>query len=694
MSISQSKKTLFKHIVSGLVLSASITTQAQSFDNCPTEAFLVQDTTARLYSVNLATGFYEEVASAMGTTGKINAIGFNVHDNYLYAFGYQSKTVVKIGADYQAVPLSVSNLPDVSFYVGDVSLTENSYYAYRSGGSYGLYKIDLSEDSEHYLDAQRVIDGSSLNLRIFDIAFHPDNNALYSVNSGGDLIKVDASDGSAITIGNVGESGTFGAVYFDPNGNFYISRNSDGFIFRINVNEANPTAEFFAFGPSSGNNDGARCAIAPLVSENSTIDFGDAPSSYGVGIEDNGARHEISENLYLGQNVSGEDDGVDFVTGFETGLDTLINVDATGEGYLNGWVDWDNSGSFEDSEIVIENKQMENGDNRILIATPTDAVGGKTWVRIRYSSTQDIGPNGGVSDGEVEDHEIEITPSGISIVSYPSANSYVSIAYEDNWPERGDYDMNDVVMAYRTKQYIDENERTLRYDIEGHVLAVGASYHNGFAVQLDGIETSNVNENLVRFEINNVEQNTSPLENNNESDDAVIILTDDLWDNLTASPSCSFYRTQLGCEEAQEFSFYTSIPLITSVAQDSAPTKLLNPFIFATPGHYHGDSFTEQPGRSLEIHLKNKKVSSRFNQDFFNLAQDRSDYANMNTFLNTNNMPWAIELPITWSHPREHIDLIDAYPEFSTYVESMGEDNKTWYIFSKSVQDKIIDNND
>lgn len=77
-------------------------------------------------------------------------------------------------------------------------------------------------------------------------------------------MKVDAASGTSIKLSNVGEAGVFGAVYFDVTGNLYISRNNDGHIFRINTNWNYPVAEFFAYGPSSSNNDGARCALAPM----------------------------------------------------------------------------------------------------------------------------------------------------------------------------------------------------------------------------------------------------------------------------------------------------------------------------------------------------------------------------------------------------------------------------------------------
>ena len=362
----------------GIGLFSSLSVQAAPFDTCPSKAFLVQDTTARLYGVNLVSGSAPELENDMGTSSKVNGIGFSVHDRYLYGWGYEAGTLVRIGKDFQVEALPLSGAPNQNFYVGDVSVQENSYYFYRKGNDYGLYRIELDETSAAYLQVAKIINGGLLNLNIFDLAFHPDTNDAYSVDSSGILHQIDVTDGSSTALINVGQSGTFGAVYFDVEGTFYISRNSDGSIFRIDVSSDSPQAELFASGPASGNNDGARCATAPIIDEDdTTIDFGDAPSSYGLSLADNGARHEFdSSGLFLGSIVNGEstpksvddsDDGVEFITGFEAGLDSLIRVTSSTEGYLNAWFDWNQNGEFDEDEQTITSEALEAGEKLYFI---------------------------------------------------------------------------------------------------------------------------------------------------------------------------------------------------------------------------------------------------------------------------------------------------------------------------------------
>ena len=55
-------------------------------------------------------------------------------------------------------------------------------------------------------------------------------------------------------------------------------------------------------------------------------------------------------------------------------------------------------------------------------------------------------------------------------------------------------DFNDVVVNYRTTQLIEGND-VVGYKIDGQLVGVGATYHNGFAVRLT--ETINNTTNTI-----------------------------------------------------------------------------------------------------------------------------------------------------------------------------------------------------
>ena len=671
---------------------------AAPFESCPSKAFLMQQQVAQLYGVNLVTGDYSLLSADLGTNDKINAIGFNFHDNYIYGWGYEWGTLVRIGDDYQATPITLENNPGVNFFVGDVALNDNNYYFYKKGSAYGLYKLSLDEQSVDFLQVSKVIDGQSLSLSIYDFAFHPVNNFLYTVDKNGLLHQIDVNSGVANTLGNVGEQGTFGAIYFDVDGNLYISRNSDGYVFIIDVTDASPTATLFAYGPSASQNDGARCAIAPIVDESiaATVDYGDAPDSYGTTLFSNGARHSVSDN-YLGNSVTTEhnanvypktdvDDGIVFLTPLLAGSDSLIQVQATGAGFLNIWGDWNRDGQFSADEKLISDKYLENTTDVFLVNTPLTALNGFTWLRARFTTMADVAVSGGVSDGEVEDYRVIVTNSGNSQIQ----DTPYYLAFEDSWPEEGDYDMNDVVILQNSSLLLTDSGQVKQIEFQGEVKALGASYHNGFAIQLDNILPSNVDTSLVRFEINGVLQEVSPIEEGTQY--LVINITDDLRSHIQLTQSCLYYRTESNCSNSSLMTFSVTIPFVAPIALEEFPEAPYNPFIFAKDGTYHGDLFFH-PGRGLEVHLKNKLPTSKADLSLFGMAADRTQLDGENKYQTSNGLPWALAInpgsQEEWKHPSEMVDILQAYPDFQVFVESNGNNSSDWFSQSNAVNSKL-----
>jgi LruC domain-containing protein len=704
---------------------------ASPFSSCPSKAFLFQGNPVSSYGVNLVTGSYGLIEDDPGVSANINGLGFNQTDRYLYGFNTTHLQMVRMGEDFKVETLNLSGLPaDTTFFVGDVA--EHSYYLYRKG--VGLYKVDLSpldQSVDALLNAVLITSDSSI--RLTDFAFHPNNNKLYGVdNSSGILFQIDPDSGATITMGDTGETGTFGAMYFDVNGYFYLSRNQDGQIYRIDLStltsltttkeltSLDVNAVKFSDGPSSSQNDGARCASAPLIDEDtpSNIDFGDAPESYGTTLADNGPRHLLDGGTYLGltppdgdydgytgadsddssivnQQSYDDEDGVNFVTALEVGLDSVVSVYASGDGILSAWFDWNRDGDFEDAgEQSIVDISLTGGFNSVIIRVPDDAVAGSSWSRFRFSQQNGLNFNGGSSSGEVEDHAITISESGLTYRYYPGVNNWVTLAYEDQWPVSGDYDMNDVVMHYRTVEVI-RDEQVVRIDIIGELLSLGGSHHNGFAVQLKNIASNNVNQQTLRLLHNNVKQQYSGqngattyeiLESGNS--DAVIMISQDLWKHVQST--CLYYRTESGCPQAQAFDFEVSVPFNTPVNLSELPDPPYDPFIFATGGLYHGEVFSEQPGRGLEIHLVDNAPTEKFNTDYYGLADDTSDPDNNRYFRNINNLPWALEITDSWQWPSETKTLLQAYPHFQTFVESDGVEKGNWFELNQAVLQHIF----
>ncbi|QNK76541.1 T9SS type A sorting domain-containing protein [Winogradskyella sp. PAMC22761] len=267
--------------------------------NCDFNAYLFQYND--VYAIDLASGNSYQVAEDV-TPGNINATAYNPADGFIWgSLSSPTKSIVKIGKDFSTTTYYIDELPSSNRYVGDIS-SAGVYYLKGGGTSY--YKIDLNPESENYTQYQST-ETLSQNISIHDWAFNSVDGQLYAVEKNTNILyRINPETGVVSALGVVpiisGLTYTYGAVYFDNEGRFYISANQTGTIYAIqavqdlngiNVIESN----LFAFGPSSSSNDGARCPTAPVLQEicdNGIDDDGDGlidcedPSCSGFGLCD------------------------------------------------------------------------------------------------------------------------------------------------------------------------------------------------------------------------------------------------------------------------------------------------------------------------------------------------------------------------------------------------------------------------
>jgi LruC domain-containing protein len=691
---------MFGKMFTALLLMTTFHAYATPFETCPSKAYLFQSTPVQVYGVNLVSGNTQLIQGNTGINGNINGVGFDFDDRYIYGYDTTNKRIVRLGDDFQAYGINTTGLPtDYTFYVGDVY--NHHYYLYRQGK--GMFKIDLSpldKNANATVVVKQISNKATVNLT--DFAFHPGDGALYGIdNNSGGLYRFDASTGVETYIGDTGETGTFGAGYFDVNGYYYVSRNQDGQIYRIDLSKQNNIdngivpAVKFADGPSSNQNDGARCANAPIIDEDSQIDFGDAPDSYKTTLASNGPRHELDGVTWLGRtepdgeqdgqvsplsdNMSGLEDenGVAFVAAVESGLNTIVAIQASTAGYLSTWIDWNQDGDFDDAnEKMFSDERMDAGQNVLFFTVPADAIVGSTWSRFRFSQQAGLNYFGGATSGEVEDHPLTVISEGTTVRHFPNEAGYATVAYEDNWPHSADYDMNDVVMSYRVTEIVKDGHVT-QIKIQGYLAAYGASYHNGFAIRLGGVQRADIDESLTKQLHNNQFIANSGLES--DSTEAIFIISDDLRNNWESN--CPYYRTEANCKDPIMFTFTLHIALNPGTDTSSLMAMPYDPFIFATPGYYHGEEVTFQPGRKWEVHLPDHTPTEQFDGvNLFNSGVDASSPEQGVYFKNTDNLPWALLVTDTWQWPLERTDLVNAFPRFANYAETAGAESQNWFL--------------
>ena len=277
------KLTFTKYIAIIFVLISSVNSNAQNFPfYCDYDAYLFQYND--VYSIDLASG-NSFLAATDITEGNINAAAYNSADGYIWgSLSNPYKTIVRIGQDFNTTTFNIPELATNSCYIGDINL--EGIYFLKSGGS-SFDKVDVNPSSATYTQHLGTFNLSK-NINIHDWAFNAVDGNLYTVEKSSNILyRITPSNGEVTSLGEVpilsGLNYTYGAVYFDASGRFYVSANQTGTIYVIqNVQEINiddtMDSNLFAFGPSSASNDGARCPTAPVpqeICDNGIDDDGD-----------------------------------------------------------------------------------------------------------------------------------------------------------------------------------------------------------------------------------------------------------------------------------------------------------------------------------------------------------------------------------------------------------------------------------
>ena len=269
------KKLLLLLFVWTLNINAQVGVGTQDIPfNCDYNAYLFQYND--VYAIDLASGNSYTVATDV-TEGTINAAAYNPIDGFIWgSLSYPSKSIVRIGKNFSTLIFYVDELPTSGRYIGDVS-AQGVYYL--KGGGTTYYTIDVNPDSENY-GGHIATENLPLSLSIHDWAFNAVDGKLYTVEKKTNILyRIDTNTNVIENLGEVpilsGLNYTYGAVYFDASGRFYVSANQTGTIYVIkNVQDLNGTnamdSNLFAFGPSSSQNDGARCPTAPVPQEDCT----------------------------------------------------------------------------------------------------------------------------------------------------------------------------------------------------------------------------------------------------------------------------------------------------------------------------------------------------------------------------------------------------------------------------------------
>ncbi len=258
-------------------------------------------------------------------------------------------------------------------------------------------------------------------------------------------------------------------------------------------------------------------------------------------------------------------------------------------------------------------------------------------------------------------------PTKCDVVNIPGENVYGSYAWEDLWPAKGDFDFNDKIIDRNTVLALDGNGDVIQATHKFVLKAAGAAYKNGFGFSMPGIAPSEVvsvtssyiqPQNYTAIEINGTESGQS---------EAVVIVYENWEDIVTFTQVGTFFNTLKNASAGLGYADTITVTVVFNNPQLVATALELDPFLI------------RDGNRGAEVHLPWHGPTDLADLSLLGTQDDSSAYPAMgNNYVSSNNIPWAIETPLSaYEWPIENIDIVNAYYDFASWA-MMGTPSN-WY---------------
>ncbi|MCH4155668.1 MAG: LruC domain-containing protein [Muribaculaceae bacterium] len=300
-----------------------------------------------------------------------------------------------------------------------------------------------------------------------------------------------------------------------------------------------------------------------------------------------------------------------------------------------------------------------NSDGITHAASFNTTVGGSLIHVLSFEDWTDVDYNDVIF--AVKSNPVKSIDNDDPTIDNPDEETYTTTeykgitAFEDLWPNKGDFDLNDVVVKYDSKVTIGSKDNGVVKTVDTYTLLwTGAAYDNDFRYEIPGVKASDILSCTV--EGTNA---GAGLLNQGTANNAVI----EVFKGA---------RTLIGRETGKTATF-----TVTTVYKNRAQsiTPPYNPFIVPGISPYR------------EVHFVDFTPSSLFTDaaSMLGTHDDLSVPASGYYYRTSGNYPFAILMPgvtdlgdfLNAKYEAQPINV--TFPKYNTWVTSGGTQNKDWY---------------
>jgi len=262
-----------------------------------------------------------------------------------------------------------------------------------------------------------------------------------------------------------------------------------------------------------------------------------------------------------------------------------------------------------------------------------------------------------------------ITDNGAPVVieNFFPAAGFGTLAFEDLWPSKGDFDFNDLVVDYQFKILTNTSNMVTQVNGTFILKAFGASYNNGFGFQLpatiDGtlldVSGYSLTEGFIDLAANGTE--------NGQTNPTIIV-----FDNAYRQMQHPGQGAGVNTEPAAPYVTPDTLRIVIDFPADTYSYNDLdissfNPFLIVNKN------------RGVEVHLPDYPPTSLITESLLGTFDDNSDTGTGRYFKTKNGLPWAIHIYQSFDYPIEKSPVNEAHLHFNEWATSAGSTYSDWF---------------
>jgi LruC domain-containing protein len=248
---------------------------------------------------------------------------------------------------------------------------------------------------------------------------------------------------------------------------------------------------------------------------------------------------------------------------------------------------------------------------------------------------------------------------------YPSKDAWATLAFEDLFPNSGDYDLNDLVVSYQYIMVSNAKNQVVEMTANYKPIATGASYKNGFGVQfpfstdlIKSVTAGKITAGYSKFNGNGTEAGQK---------NAVIIPFDDVTNMIQNSNAAYFVNTTMDLPKTTGETASLFISFVSPISTSTLGAAPFNPFLISNSR------------RGMEVHLPGTLPTDLADLTKLGINDDATNPAAGIYYVTKKNYPWALNFSGDFKYPIEQAAINTAYLHFFDWAASGGASYKDWY---------------